>query len=174
MAELIVMPYRQLEPPFVGQCNKSLGLLLMECKWLLHIDVTSALQANPRDIEMAFRRRRDMDNVRSGVTQEFSQVGEVPFYRESLVQLPCHWRLAVTAPDDLASLDPLDLRRVSIGDLAASHDGDFKHPVLSPGSFGNNASIPPLSAPLASSPAAPSIFRWYNASASSRRAISSD
>src|SRR5437660_10125232 len=72
VAELIVMPDCQLEPLFVGQCNKSLGLLLMECEWLLHIDVASAFQANPRDIVMAFRRRRDMDNVRSSITQEFS------------------------------------------------------------------------------------------------------
>src|SRR2546422_4104285 len=90
MAELMVMSCRQLEPLFIGQCNKSLGLLLMECEWLLHIDVASAFQANPRNIEMAFRRRRDVDNVWSGVTQKISQVAVIPFDREPLVELPCH------------------------------------------------------------------------------------
>src|SRR5207245_10456840 len=124
MAELIIMPYRQLEPRLIGECNKYLGLLRVECDWLLHIDVASPFQAKPSNIEMAFRRRGDVNHVWPSVTQKFSQVGEIPFDREPLVELPCHQPLPVTDPNDLASLDPLDLRRMSIGDLAASHDGD--------------------------------------------------
>src|SRR5213593_506474 len=139
VAELIVMPCCQLEFLLIGECNKYLGLLLVECEWLLHIDVTSTFQAKPRNFKMAFRRRRDVNDVWTGVTQKFSQVAEIPLDREPLAELPCHQPLAVTDPNDLASLDPLDLGRVSIGDLATSHDGDFKHVVRSPDSFRSNA-----------------------------------
>src|SRR2546427_724657 len=150
VTELVVMSYGQLESLLIGECHKYLGLFCVECEWFLHIDVASLFQAKPRNIEMAFRRCRDVNNVWAGVTQKFSQVAVIPFDREPLVELPCHQHLSVTDPNDLASLDPLDLGRVSIGDLAASHNGDSKHVGLSPGSSGNNASTPPSSAPLAS------------------------
>src|SRR3989442_15375604 len=108
---------------------------------------------------MAFRRRRDVNHVWPGVTQKFSQVAEIPFHRDPPVELPRHQRLSVADPNDLASFDPLDLRRVSIGDLAASHNGNFKHLVLSLGSFENTARTPPPLAPFAPSQAVPSVFR---------------
>src|SRR6266571_2546895 len=109
MAELIVMSCRQLEFLLIGECNKSFGLFCVECDWLLHVDVASAFQAKSGNIEVAFRRRRDVNNVWPGITQEFRQVAEIPFDRKPLVELPCHQRLPVTDPHDLASPDPLDL-----------------------------------------------------------------
>src|SRR6266571_1688490 len=174
VAELIVMSCGQLESLLIGECNKYLGFFCVEREWFLHIDVASPFQAKPRNIEMAFRRRRDVNNVWPGVTQKFSQVAVIPFDRESLVELPCHQHLSVTDPNDLASLDPLDLGRVSVGDLATSHNGDSKHVGFSPGSSGNNASIPPSSVPFGSSRAAPSLYCCCTESSSSMPAMSCD
>ena len=71
------MPYRQLEPRLIGKCNKYLGLLRVECDWLLHIDVASPFQAKPSNIEMAFRRRGDVNHVWFGIIQQFRQVSKM-------------------------------------------------------------------------------------------------
>src|SRR2546425_8061222 len=157
VAELIVMSCRQLKPLLIGECNKYLGLLCVECDWLLDIDVASALKAQSGKIEMTFRRRGDVDHVGPRVVQDVNQLRKVPLEPEPFAKLTGHQRLRVTDANDLAPFDPLDLRRVRIRDLAASHDGNFKHVAPSPGSFGNNGSIPPPSAPWLSSPAAPSL-----------------
>ena len=68
-----------------------------------------------------------MHDVGSRVAQELGQVAEVRPDREPLAELPGHQRLAVADADDLASPDPLDLRRVRVRDLAAADDGDLKH-----------------------------------------------
>src|SRR5258705_5979560 len=71
MAELIVMPYGQLQFLFICKCNQSSRLIQINCKWLLHIDVTSPFQATLRNREMAFWRRSDVNNIRLAFTQEF-------------------------------------------------------------------------------------------------------
>src|SRR5206468_6220538 len=139
VAELVVVSHRELEAPLIREGNEDSGLLRVERERLLHIDVASPLETGPGDIEMAFRRRRDVNDVWSGVIQQVTQVAEIPLYREPLVELPRHQRFAVTDPDDLAATDSLDLRSVSIGDLTASDDGDSKHAVPSPGSSRNSA-----------------------------------
>ena len=106
VAELIIMSRSQLEPLVVGERDESPRLLLTECDWLLHIDVASSFQAKARNSEMALGRRRDVNNVRPGVTQKFSQSTIMPFNGEPFVQLPRHQRFAVTDSDDLAFLDP--------------------------------------------------------------------
>ena len=63
-----------------------------------------------------------MDDVGSRLVQELIQVGEVPFDRESLVELARHQRLAVADRDDPAPGEPLDLFGVGIGDFAAADD----------------------------------------------------
>src|SRR5207249_3734816 len=99
---------------------------------------------------MALRRGCDVNDVWPGDSQKFDQVGEVSFDREPVVELLCHQRFAVADPDDLASLDPLDLGRVSIGDLAAPYDRNLKHVAVSAGSFGNSGVVPRLSVRSAS------------------------
>src|SRR5271157_3577138 len=79
MAELTVMSYCQLEPPLDRKRHEHAGLLGVEREWLLHIDVASPFQAKLGYIEMALRRRRDVNNIGCGVTQEFCQVAKVPF-----------------------------------------------------------------------------------------------
>src|SRR5438093_10330045 len=77
VAELVVMPDRELEPPLIGECDKSFGLLRVERDRLLHIDMAPALEAQPSDLEMALRRRRNVNDVGPGVTQKFGQVAEI-------------------------------------------------------------------------------------------------
>ena len=86
-----------------------------------------ALEAALRDVEMALRRRRDVHDVRPGVVEQLADVAEVAPDREPLAQLPRHQRLAVADADDLAPVDPPDLRRVGVRDLAAADDRDLKH-----------------------------------------------
>src|SRR5207245_9436184 len=127
VTELVVMSYGQLESLVIGECNKYLGFFCVECEWFLHIDVASPFQTKPRNIEMAFRRCRDVNNVWAGVTQKFSQVAVIPFDREPLVELPCHQHLSATDPNDLTSLHSLDLGRAINVALAASHNGHPTH-----------------------------------------------
>src|SRR2546430_13101902 len=91
--------------------------------------------------------------------------------RESLAELLGHQRLTITHPDDLTSFHPLDLGRMGISDLAASHDGDLKHSVRYPRRPRNTVAYPPQSALLASSPAWFSVSHCYSESSSIRRAI---
>src|SRR5437773_939481 len=79
-----------------------------------------------------------------------AQIVALALCREPLEELPRHQPLAVTHSNDLGSLDPLDCRRVSVRDLAASDDGNFKQCVAAPGSSGSNGSVPPPSAPSVS------------------------
>src|SRR5271165_4732857 len=139
MPELIVVPGCYLEPFFTGDCNQRSGIVLAEREWFLHIDVAAPIQAKPGDIEMAIRRSRDMHNVGLGVAKEFPQVAEMLFDGEPLVELLRHQRLPVTDADNLASLDPLNLRRMIVGDLAAAHDGDLKHRALRSGTLQSSA-----------------------------------
>src|SRR5213594_55178 len=67
VAELIIMSYGQLEPLRMGERNESLRLRLVERERLLHVNVASLLQARPRKIVMALRRRRDVNYVWSGI-----------------------------------------------------------------------------------------------------------
>ena len=54
----------------VRERNQPLGFVLAECEWLLHIDVASPFQAKRRDIEMAFRRRRNVNNIGLAIAQQ--------------------------------------------------------------------------------------------------------
>src|SRR5208283_473847 len=144
------MPHGYLKPPFVRECNQPLRLSLVKCEWLFHIDVAPGFQAKLGDLEMALRRRRDMNNIWPSSTEEFCHVAKRPLDREPLVELARHQRLTVTHPNDLAPLDPLNLRSVRVGDFAASHDGDFKHVVLWPGRLRNSDAAPPPWTALAS------------------------
>src|SRR5881397_1756634 len=94
---------------------------------LLHIHMATTFQTKSGNREMALRRRRHVNNVRPSVAQESRQIVEIPFDREPLVELLCHQRLPVIDANDFAPLEELDLGRVSVSDLAASYDGDFKH-----------------------------------------------
>src|SRR5882724_1536103 len=108
MAELIIMPCRKFEPFLVRQGNQCSRLSLVNCKRLLHIDVASPFQAQLRNLKMALRGRRDVNNVGPSFAQEFYQVAEIPFNWKPLIKLTRHQRFPVTNPDDLASLDSLN------------------------------------------------------------------
>src|SRR6266446_2211015 len=139
--ELIVMAYGDLQSPLLRDRNQSSGFPLVNCEWLLHVDVASPFQAKLGKFEMAFRRGGDVNNIWPGFTEKFCQVAKVPPDREPLVQLAGHQRLPVTDPNDLAPRNPLDLRGMRVCDPAASHNGNLKHVARSPCSIGNNASI---------------------------------
>src|SRR6266436_2351860 len=173
-AELIVMPHCDLAPPLIGECDQLSGLGLINCEWLLDIDVASTFETNSRNVKMAIRRSRDMNNIWLSITQKLHQVAKIAFDRESFVQLSRHQRLPVIDANDFASADPLDLRRVRVCNSAASDDGDFKQAVLSPGSFQNTAPNRPPWTPLVSSPPASSFLCCCNASSSNTRATSCD
>ena len=155
VAELKIMPGRHLEPLGIREGNQPLGFLFVECEGLFHIHVASTFEAESRKVKMAFRWCRDVDDVRPRLTQQLAHIVKIASDREPLEELLGHQPLPITDSNDLASLDPLDLRRVRIGDLPASHDGDSKQCVLAPGSSGNNAAILRPSAPSVSSPGAP-------------------
>ena len=92
---------------------------------------------------MAFRRRADVNDVRLGLAEQFGQVAKTLFDGEPLGELPCHEDLPVTNTHNFASLDPLDLQAVVVGNLATSHDGHLKHPELQFGRPQSSALILP-------------------------------
>src|SRR5437016_10574886 len=77
MAELVVMSGRELQLGLVGECYENVGLLGVDGERLLHVDVGSPLEASLREREVAFRWRRNVDNVWPSLTQEFSEVAEI-------------------------------------------------------------------------------------------------
>ena len=77
-----------------------------------------------------------MDNIRPSILEEFLQLGEGRLDSEPLGQLPGHEFFSVADSHDARLRDSLNLRGMSVGDLAASHNGDFKHCPFSPGNFG--------------------------------------
>src|SRR5204863_6448356 len=111
------------------QVYQPVRLLRIERERLLNIYVTTLLKAESGKIEVTFRWRRDVNNVRSCLIHEFFQIGKALLDGKSVVELFGHERLTVTHPNDLTFFYPLDLRGVRISDLAASHDGDLKHTV---------------------------------------------
>src|ERR1700733_1347789 len=127
VAELEVMACGKLEPFFLGQVHKLLSLPCVNGKWLLDIHVAAVLKANPSNIKVTLRRRRNMDDVGPGLGQKFNQIAEVPFDRESIAELLGHQRFAVTHSHDLAIADPQYLRGMRVSDLPASNDADLKH-----------------------------------------------
>jgi hypothetical protein len=107
--------------------NKVLGLLAINCKGLLDINVAVVLQANSGNVEVTLWRSRNMNNVRPNLVHKFSQIGKVPFDRKSFAELLGHERLAVADPHDLTIPNPQYLRRVRISDFSAANDSYLKH-----------------------------------------------
>src|SRR6266852_7357088 len=120
--------------------------------------MASRFQAKLGNGKMTLRRRRDVNDIRSGSSQELRQVAEICFYGKSLVELPCHQRFPVADSNHLAALDPLDLRRVGVCDFPASHNGNLKHLVPYPGSSRSRSSFPPSWTPWVSSPVSSSAL----------------
>src|SRR5260370_32016562 len=133
------MPGSDLEPSLAGQPNKTLRCLRVEGEGLIYIDMATRLEANPRQIKVAGWRRSNVNNIGPAFTQQCVNVAEVPFDRKSLAELLRHQRFPVADPDDLATLNSLDLRGVGVGNLAASNDGNFKHCLLLAGRHRNTA-----------------------------------
>ena len=64
VAELVVMSRGDLEALVVGQCDQTSGVVLVERERLLHINMAARFQAAPGDLEMALRRRGDVNYIR--------------------------------------------------------------------------------------------------------------
>ena len=79
---------------------------------------------------MALRRSCDVNDIRSGFVEKPREVAEVLFDRKPLEKLARHQRFAVAHPNNLASLNSLNLGSVRVCDLPASNDGDLKHYAL--------------------------------------------
>src|SRR6516164_2539469 len=123
---------------------------------------------------MTLRGCRDVDNVGSGLTEEFQHVAEVMTDRESFSELFGHQRLTIAYGRDLTILNAPDLHGVLIRDLAASDDGDPKHSFHPRGSSQKSAAIPRRSISAAPSLSGSSVSRCYNWSSSNKRAIACD
>src|SRR6266542_3623181 len=91
---------------------------------------------------MTFRRGRDMHHVRTPFSKKLAQVAEMPFDAKSLVQLLRHQFFTVTNRHDFATLNPLDLRRVRVGDLSTSDYPNLKHGDWLPDRLRSTASGP--------------------------------
>ena len=68
-----------------------------------------------------------MNDIRLRLAEHLGQVVEVGSDRESFGELVRHQQFPITNPYNFTALNPLDLRAVVISNLAASHDGYFKH-----------------------------------------------
>ena len=79
-----------------------------------------------------------MNDIWLGDSEKFRQVAEILADVKPLIQLSRHQGLQVTNANDLAPLDPLELRQVRIRDLSAPHNGDLKHGAV-PGRLRNSA-----------------------------------
>src|SRR2546427_1122263 len=104
MAELFIMACRELQSLFIGECDKPLGLALVERDWLLNVDVATLFQAGPSKSEMVLRRRCDVNDVGGGITEKFAQVAEIEFDWEPVVELPVHQLRVMQATTDSAPL----------------------------------------------------------------------
>ena len=127
MAELVVVSDRQLQAFRLREGDQRVRLPGVDGERLFHVDVGSSLQAEPRELEVALRRRRDVNHVRLLVGQHILGIAEVTPDREPLIQLPSHEGLRIADGHDLASLDPLNLGCMGVGDLSAADEGDLKH-----------------------------------------------
>src|ERR1035438_4543323 len=82
MAKLIIMACRYFQALVVRKRNQRLRVGLAKHEGLFHVDIAPQLKAELRDAEMAFRWRRDVDNIGFGFTQKLRHVAEVFFDRK--------------------------------------------------------------------------------------------
>src|SRR5580704_744162 len=136
--------------------------------------MTAVLQTESCNIEMTFRWSCDVNNVRASRFQKFPKICKILLDRKTLVELPGHERFTVTDCNDFTSLYPLYLQSVGISNLAASHNGDFKHIVHPVCRLRCIAAFPPKWIPSASILTWSSISGCCNASSSTPCAIACD
>src|SRR4030095_6589514 len=134
--------------PVVRSRDELVGFCRAQREWLLYIDMSAVLETGLRDWEMTRGRGRHVDHVRRRVLQEIGEVVVASGYRKPVAELLCHQQLSIARGDNLTSRDPLDLRRMCVGNPAASDDRASKHPDPADGSFRSTDG-----APLPSSPA---------------------
>src|SRR3984957_7887786 len=121
------MSNRQFRAHFLGQFYEVLGLAGVQGEWFLNIDAAAVFKADFSNFEMAFRGSRDVNHVRTSFITPSLQICKVALDRKALLKFLGPHGLSIAHRDDLAVVDSLDLHRVGIGDLAASHDRDLKH-----------------------------------------------
>ena len=142
MVELCIVPHGQFELLLIGKRDQTLRVRVVEREWFLHIDMTATIETEAGNLKMAFRRRGNVNDIRSGFLQQFCQVCKLFFDLESLSELLGHERLRIADPHHLAAADSLDMCGMSIGNLATAYNGDFQHFTHSPGSLGKTSSSP--------------------------------
>src|ERR1035441_6831982 len=133
--------------------------------------MAARLQTKFRDVIMAVRWCTYMDNARTSFMEKLLQVAEILLDSKPLTKLARHEGLGVTDADNLAAFDPLNLRGMIIGDLAAAHDGHFKHGVLRSGRLQSSGLTRRRWTPSAPIPGATLVWHCYTAFSSSSRAI---
>src|SRR6185436_8138003 len=94
--------------------NERFGLVMDEREGLLDVDVRPAAEAEARQLEVARRRGRDVDDVGPRLAQQRVEADETGADRETLADLPNHQRLDVARRDDLASGRAKDLRGMRV------------------------------------------------------------
>jgi len=72
-----------------------------------------------------------VDDIGLRLGQHRFNIAEAALDLEAFAKLASHQLFAVTDGDDFAAFDALNLRRMRVGDFAATDDGDLKHVRLS-------------------------------------------
>ena len=127
VAELMIVSRCELESFFGGEIDQSSGFFFIQSEWFLHINMASLFQTEPGNVEMALRRRRDVNYVRTRFLQHFVQIAKILLDWKPLRELARHQRLPIAHTYNLAVRDSPDLRGMRIGNLAAADDANFKH-----------------------------------------------
>ena len=127
MRELGIMPGDDLEPLVVSEPYQFLCLGRIQREWLLHIDVAAGLQAHLSQLEVALRRRRDVDDIGLDRIEHLPSVPEISLDMETIGHLLGHQRLGVAYADDPCFGDPLDLEGMLIRHLPATDYADLDH-----------------------------------------------
>jgi hypothetical protein len=136
--------------------------------------VATLIQAHLSNVEVTFRGRGYVNNVRPRFVDHLIQIGEPPFDRESLGELLCHKHLPITNGNDLTVFYSAYLSGMCVSNFAASNDGDLNHSARSSGEPRNTALRLPLWKLLASNPIEFLISDCCTTFSSSQCAIASD
>jgi hypothetical protein len=120
------MPDRQSKIQPLRQPQELFGLSRVNREWLLHVDMAPVFQTLSRDLKVALRRRRDVNNVGPSFFEHPAEVIEGALRLESHRKLMRHKRFTITDSREITAPDPSDLRGVGVGDFPTSDDRHSK------------------------------------------------
>src|ERR1700730_18988903 len=119
---------------------------------------------------MTLRRSRDVNDVWLSSAQELVQIVKGVRQIKPFRQLARHQRFLIADADNSGIGNPLDLRDVRVGNLAATNYADFKQLFAFCDSSQSKDPTPREQRSADASPAAFSTFRWCNESSSNKHA----